>query len=283
MEIEVLDEEVLRQKKREMHLKRKERFLDIFSPVAAILALLLIWLLLVYLFRIPEYLLPPPQSIIQEMAQNFRDLIGHFLITGYEALFGFGAAIFIGFPCAVLLVWSRGIERAIMPLLVFTQTLPKVAIAPLLLVWLGFGILPKLAVAFLIAFFPIVVATATGLKSVETDMVELIQSMSATRWQEFAKARIPNSLPFFFSGVKVAVILSVIGAIVGEFVGADKGLGYLVLVASGNLETKLLFAAIMFLSLLGFGLFTIVSQLEKILIPWHVSMRQQEAVTEVAY
>ncbi len=107
--------------------------------------------------------------------------------------------------------------------------------------------------------------------------------MSATRWQEFAKARIPNSLPFFFSGVKVAVILSVIGAIVGEFVGADKGLGYLVLVTSGNLETELLFAAIMFLSLLGFGLFTIVSQLEKILIPWHVSMRRQEAVTEVAY
>lgn len=283
MEMEALDEEIQRQRKRELHQKRKERFLDVFFPVAAILVFLLVWLLLVYLFRIPEYLLPSPRGIIQEMVLKFGMLLRHLLITGYEAVFGFAAAIVIGFPCAVLIVWSRGIERAIMPILVFTQTLPKVAIAPLLLVWFGFGVLPKLAIAFLIAFFPIVIATTTGLKSVETEMVELIRSMSATRWQEFAKARIPHSLPYFFSGVKVAVILSVIGAIVGEFVGADKGLGYLVMVTSGNLETKLLFAAIVFLSLLGFALFLIVSQLEKVLLPWHVSIRREEAVSEISF
>lgn len=283
MEIEALDEEVLKQRKRELHVKRRERFLEVFFPVAAILAFLLLWLLLVYFLKIPEYLLPSPKGVVLEMKLKFSELMKHSLVTSYESIIGFIAAIIIGFPGAVLIVWSRSIERAIMPLLVFTQTLPKVAIAPLLLVWFGFGILPKLAIAFLIAFFPIVIATATGLKAVETEMVELMQSMSATRWQEFAKARIPYSLPYFFSGVKVAVILSVIGAIVGEFVGSDKGLGYLVLVTSGNLETKLLFAAIIFLSLLGFVLFFIVSQLEKVLLPWHVSVRREEAVREVAY
>lgn len=263
--------------------KKRDKLFGFLFPTLLIVVLIVIWQMAVVGFKVPEYLFPGPGSILKTMANEFVLLASHGYTTTYEAIIGFFMAIAFGVPCAILIVWSRPIERALMPLLVFSQTMPKVAIAPLFLIWFGFGILPKIIVAFLICFFPIVISTAAGLKAVEEEILDLIRSMSASTFQIFVKARIPNSLPYFISGVKVSITLAVIGAIVGEFVGADRGLGYIIMVANGNLDAKLLFAAIFALAIIGYGLFAIVTVLERILMPWHVGVRQEGGIGEATY
>src|SRR5690242_16443384 len=157
-----------------------------------------------------------------------------------------------------------------------SQTIPKVAIAPILVVWLGFGILPKIAIVFLIAFFPIVVSTVVGLKSVESDMIDLLRSMGARTMKIMLRVRGPTALPQMFAGFKIAICLSVVGAIVGEFVGSDKGLGYLLLTATGTLDGPLVWSALIVLIAMGVALFAIVSKIERVVIPWHVSVRAEE-------
>ena len=174
----------------------------------------------------------------------------------------------IGITTSQKLNSCKVLEETIYPLVIFTQVIPKIAIAPLLIIWLGYGAPPKIVIVFLICFFPMVIDTAAGLKSVEEDMLHLIRALGATPWQIFTKIRLPNAMPYIFNGMKISVTLAVVGAIVGEFVGASKGLGYLILVGSANLETNLLFAAVIVLSLLGIVLFSLVRALEKIFIPW---------------
>jgi NitT/TauT family transport system permease protein len=157
----------------------------------------------------------------------------------------------------------------VMPLLLVAQLVPKVAIAPLLLIWFGYGLFPKVLVAFLVAFFPIVVNGASGLASVQPELLDLGHSLQASRWQTFWKFRIPSALPELFSGMKVAVTLAIIGAIIGEFVGGNRGLGYLIIVANQELDTPLAFAAIFLLSAAGIALYAIVEMFERMLIPWH--------------
>ena len=164
-----------------------------------------------------------------------------------------------------------------MPLIVMSQTIPKVAIAPILVVWLGFGMLPKIAVAFLIAFFPIVVSTVAGLKSVETEMIDLVRSMGSTTSQIMLRVRGPTALPQMFAGFKIAICLSVVGAVVGEFVGSDRGLGYLILISTGNLDGPMTWSALFILVGIGVSLFSIVSKIEHWVIPWHVSVRVEDA------
>jgi NitT/TauT family transport system permease protein len=158
-----------------------------------------------------------------------------------------------------------------------SQTIPKVAIAPILVVWLGFGILPKIAVVFLISFFPIVVSTVVGLKSVESDMIDLVRSMGAHTTKIMLRVRGPSALPQMFAGFKIAICLSVVGAVVGEFVGSDQGLGFLLLTSTGNLDGSLVWSALFVLIAMGVTLFAIVGRLERVAIPWHVSIRAEEA------
>ena len=176
-------------------------------------------------------------------------------------------------PLAVGITSYRRFDKFITPILLFFQTVPKIAIAPLFLVWFGFGPFPKVLVAFLISFFPIVIDTAIGLRSISPEMIDLARSMGATKLQIFMRFRMPTALPYFFGGLKVAATLAVVGAVVGEFVGADRGLGYLLLVSNSNLDTPLLFASIVALTALGLILFYIIEVLEHFLIPWHVSRR----------
>jgi NitT/TauT family transport system permease protein len=191
-------------------------------------------------------------------------------------LSGFAAAVLVGVPLAFAVVLSRSVERVTMPFLVMSQTIPKVAIAPILVVWLGFGILPKIAIVFLIAFFPIVVSTVVGLKSVESDMIDLVRSMGARTLKIMLRVRGPTALPQMFAGFKIAICLSVVGAIVGEFVGSDKGLGYLLLTATGTLDGTLVWSALFILIAIGIVLFAMVSKFERLAIPWHVSIRAEE-------
>jgi NitT/TauT family transport system permease protein len=246
-------------------------------PLVAIVAAIALWAALVSVFAIPDYLLPAPQVVAARMVKEAPALWKHGLYTLFSVLTGFASAVAIGVPIAFAIVLSRGMERITMPFLVMSQTIPKVAIAPILVVWLGFGILPKIAVVFLISFFPIVVSTVVGLKSVETDMIDLVRSMGGGTAKIMLRVRAPSALPQMFAGFKIAVCLAVVGAIVGEFVGSDRGLGYLLLTSTGTLDGPLIWAALIVLIAMGMTLFAIVSFIERLAIPWHVSVRLEDA------
>ena len=212
---------------------------NLAAPTLAGLAALVVWWAIVRIFEIPDYLLPAPQAVAARIVKEWPVLVKHGSYTLLSVLTGFVSAVVIGVPLAFGIVLSRSMERVAMPFLVMSQTIPKVAIAPILVVWLGFGILPKIAIVFLISFFPIVVSTVVGLKSVETDMIDLVRSMGARTLKIMLRVRGPSALPQMFAGFKIAVCLAVVGAIVGEFVGSDRGLGYLLLTSTGTLDGTL--------------------------------------------
>ena len=255
---------------------RRERALNILLPFIAVIAFLVLWSAGVRVFEIPDYLLPAPEDVIRRIARDWYVLARNASYTVQSVLSGFAAAVLVGVPLAFAVVLSRSVERVTMPFLVMSQTIPKVAIAPILVVWLGFGILPKIAIVFLIAFFPVVVSTVVGLKSVESDMIDLVRSMGARTLKIMLRVRGPTALPQMFAGFKIAICLSVVGAIVGEFVGSDKGLGYLLLTATGTLDGTLVWSALFILIAIGIVLFAMVSKLERLAIPWHVSIRAEE-------
>jgi len=240
---------------------------------------LAIWEAAVAVLKVPAYLLPPPTEIVRVFINDFAKLAFHGWVTAYEMLLGYALAVGIGIPLAIAITSSERFDRFVMPQMLFFQVVPKVAIAPLFLVWFGVGALPKVLVAFLISFFPIVIDAAVGLRSMSTEMRDLARSMGASRLQVFAQFRLPTSLPYLFSGLKVAATLAVAGAVVGEFVGADKGLGYLLLVTNSNLETALMFATLFALTFIGLAFFYAVEFLEALLIPWHVTHRVREEGT----
>ena len=235
--------------------------------------LLLIWEAAVRIGNVPAYLLPPPSALAMRLASDFRGILFHTLVTSGEVLLGFGLAIVISIPMAALLAQSVWAERILHPILVLSQTVPKVAIAPLLVVWFGFGMAPKILVAFTMCFFPIVVDTLTGFKSAPAQLHWLALSTGATRWQTFVHFQVPAALPHIFSGIKVASTLAIVGAVVGEFVAADRGLGYQLIVANGALDVTLSFTVLVVLSVMGVLLYSLVDFIERLVLPWHVSQR----------
>ncbi|HZD01610.1 MAG TPA: ABC transporter permease [Actinomycetes bacterium] len=247
----------------------------ILIPTAVMVVLLLIWQGVVVAFHIPGYLLPAPTTVLRTLFDEWDQLFSQSIPTLLETLAGFAMSIPVGIGLAVLTVASRPIEKAVYPLLVASQVVPKVALAPLFLVWFGFGLLPKILITFLIAFFPIVIETAVGLRSVPVEMLDLARSMGSSRSQVFWRFRFPHALPNIFGGLKVAITLSVIGSIVGEFVGADQGLGYLLTVSIGRLDTALLFAAIVVLVVIGVVLYGVVDFVERATVRWHPSVGEQ--------
>jgi NitT/TauT family transport system permease protein len=238
--------------------------------IAAIILLIVIWELGVKFFDIKEYLLPAPSVVWKKIVKNFPLLLEYSRVTAWEILAGYLLSIVIGIPMGLMIFYSRFLERIIYPLLVASQTIPKIALAPLLIIWFGWGIWPKIVVSFLIAFFPIVVDTVVGLKQTEPEMIYLVRSMGANRAQIFFKISLPNALPNIFGALKVASTLAVVGAVVGEFVASDSGLGYLLVVSQGYLDTASMFAGIVFLSLLGIIFFFIIEVIERIALPWKV-------------
>ena len=223
---------------------------------------------------VPAYLIPSPGAVAQTLVAEWPLLLEHTLVTTQETIIGFLLAAVIGVGTAVLLVYSPTAEKSLYPLILFAQVIPKIAIAPILVVWFGFGLTPKIILAVLIAFFPVVVSAVAGLRSVDPELLELSATMGASRWKTFRKIRFPAALPHLMSGLKVAVTLAVVGAVVGEFVGADRGLGFVLLLASGNLDAPLLFADLILMSAIGVVLFVAVEVAEGLLIPWHASRRE---------
>jgi NitT/TauT family transport system permease protein len=251
--------------------------LDRFAVLIALVALLFVWELAVDLGRIPVFVLPAPSNIWTSIVKNWSALLAHSWVTLLETLAGFGLSVAIGIPLAFFIVYSRIFDRVIYPMLVASQAVPKVALAPILLVALGYGIAPKIIVAFLIAFFPVVVNTVTGQASVDRDTLNLMHSMGASKMDVFRKVRFPHAVPSMIAGFKVAIAFAVVGAVVGEFVGSRSGLGYYMLLATGNFDTPLVFACVVFLTLMGIILFYTVGLLEVALGRWNRTARIAQA------
>ena len=231
------------------------------------------------IFRIPPYLIPAPLAVVKQLGAEWPRLLSESLVTTYATLGGFALSIAFGIPIAVWIAYSRTVESYVYPLLVFSQSVPKIAIAPLFVVWFGFGIVPKIIAAFMLGFFPVVVSTVAGFKSIEPDMLDLARSMKASRLQTFLHISLPQALPSIFAGLKVSVTLAVVGAVVGEFVGSNSGIGYLLQIANGNFDLPLMFAALTVLSLIGVLLFVAIDIVERLMIPWHASHRADFTAT----
>jgi NitT/TauT family transport system permease protein len=242
---------------------------EVLVPTATLTLLVLAWEAAVGVFRISPIILPPPSAALLFIGKNLGLLLAHTWATTYEILLGFLLAIVVGVVLSVVMIHSRVMSEALYPLLVLSQVLPKVAVAPLLLLWLGYGMLPKVVIAFTIAFFPIVINGVSGLTNVDPEMLDLLRVLKASRWQVLVKIRIKNALPYFFDSLKIAITLAVIGAIVAEFLGGDTGLGYLIIVSNSTISTTMMFAALIVLSVLGMLLFALIMVVERVAIPWY--------------
>jgi NitT/TauT family transport system permease protein len=244
-------------------------------PLALAIVVVVVWELGVRLGNVPAYLLPPPTAILASLVNDWKVISLNVYPTLVAILGGFALSVVIGIPLATVIVFSRLAERILYPPMIASQAIPKVAIAPLFVVWMGFGVLPRVWIAFLIAFFPVVIDTVIGLRSVQPEMLQLGRSMGGGSLRVFLKLRLPNALPNIFAGLKVAIALAVVGAITGEFVGSQAGLGYLLTSASGQMDTALVFAVLVTISVIAMVLFMIIEAVEKLVIPWHSSMRSR--------
>jgi NitT/TauT family transport system permease protein len=241
---------------------------DIGTTTISIVATLAVWEILVRIFQVPAFIVPAPSAIFMEAITRYPLYVYHSWVTFYEMVVGFLLAAVVGVFLAVVIVYSRIIRNLIYPQIVVLQIVPKVAIAPLLLIWAGYGMTSKVLLALLISFFPIVVNMVTGLLAIEEELLELCRILHSGRWQEFSKVRLPNALPYFFSSLKVASTLAVIGAIIGEFVGGSEGLGHLIIIANTELRTSMSFVCLFSLSILGFLLYGFVVLAERVFMPW---------------
>lgn len=229
----------------------------------------LLWEGLIKLLHVPDWLVPAPSQILAVIADKNSVMLSHTLVTLEETLLGFLLALGLGVACAIGIVHFPLLRDTLYPTLIMFNSFPKVAIAPLFVVWIGVGIESKIANAFLTALFPIVLNTIMGLTDMDPELLELVRSMSRSRWILFWKIRLPHSLPYLFAGCKIAISLAVIGAIVGEFISGRSGLGYLVLSANNYFNTPMAFTALLYLVLMSLALYGMVIVAEKLIVPWH--------------
>lgn len=246
---------------------------DAFYIVATVLVTLVVWEGAVRIFHVTPFVLPAPTAILNEFLLAPDYLASNSLYTLYSTLAGFTLAVVIGFLLAVAIVHSRFLERTLYTYLVVLNSIPKVALAPLFVMWLGVGLQPKIAIALMIAVFSIVIDTILGLRSVDPDMLSLAKASRASPLQILVKIRLPNALPSMFAGMKVGIAFALVGAIVGEFVAGQRGLGAVILQAQGSFDSARAFAAIVILAIMGTVLFYLVEFVERLLLPWHTSQR----------
>jgi len=239
----------------------------LFYPLAGVVLLVAIWHVSVVFWNIAEVILPSPARVYDSFMARLPLLWREGIVTFKATFYGFLMALAIGLPMAVAVANSRVLNLMFYPLLVALQSVPKIALAPVILVWFGTGIESKLAMVWLVAFFPIIIDSAAGLRSTPPELIELARSLKASRLQIFLKVQFPAALPFVFTGAKVAITLAVIGAVIGEFIGSNAGLGYLLLTATSQLDTPLAFAALFALSFLGLGVYGLVVLVERLMAP----------------
>ncbi len=236
------------------------------AAVLAHLVLIGAWYLFVALGDVPRFVMPSPIETVNALLQPNYDWWKNTLVTSTEIFAGYFLALVVGVALAMIFTWSKALESFFMPLLVSLNMIPKVALGPLIIVWFKYGVLPNTLIAFSICVFPILLTTARGLRETEPELLDLVRSLKGSRWQLFAKIQLPGALPYIFSGMKVAAILAVAGAIVGEFLGSDRGLGYLMLQVQVMLDTPAMFMAVILITLIGMTLYGLVLALERLLV-----------------
>lgn len=236
------------------------------AAVLAHLVLIGAWYLFVALGNVPRFVMPSPLETVNALLQPNYDWWKNTLVTSTEIFAGYFLALVVGVALAMIFTWSKALESFFMPLLVSLNMIPKVALGPLIIVWFKYGVLPNTLIAFSICVFPILLTTARGLRETEPELLDLVRSLKGSRWQLFAKIQLPGALPYIFSGMKVAAILAVAGAIVGEFLGSDRGLGYLMLQVQVMLDTPAMFMAVILITLIGMTLYGLVLALERLLV-----------------
>jgi len=242
-------------------------------PMATIVVSVVGWELAARLGYVPRYILPAPTGIAVRFYELHVLILHESLFTVQATLLGFVLSVVIGVPLGLALVSWRAFNRAVYPLLIGSQVVPKVALAPLFLVWFGFGLLSKVLITFLVAFFPVLIAAVVGLQATEIEKIYVARAAGANQLQLFWLVRLPNALPVIFGGMKVSITLAIVGALVGEFVASEHGVGKLLLSASGNMDTELLFAGIFALVIIGVALFLLMEAAERLALPWHISQR----------
>jgi len=241
----------------------------ILPPVIVLVFTCVIWELLVRLLQVDKFILPSPGQIIQALVATYSLLWSHSLQTMGEALLGFAAAVAVGVVLGLLMGLAPLVKRAFYPLLIVSQTIPIIALAPLLIIWFGYETLPKVIVVALVCFFPVAVSLVEGLAAADPDMIKLLLAMGATPWQVMTKVRLPGALPAFFAGLKISATYSIMGAVIGEWLGASKGLGVYMTRSMHSFLTERVFAAIVIISLLSLFLFSVIEGLGRICMPWH--------------
>jgi NitT/TauT family transport system permease protein len=235
--------------------------------VLAHAGLILAWYLFVRLGEVPKFVMPSPGATLDALLQPNYNWWSNIAVTGTEIFAGYFLALVVGVALALAFTWSRALEAFFMPLLVSLNMIPKVALGPLIIVWFKYGVFPNSLMAFSICVFPILLTTARGLREIEPELLDLVRSLKGSRWQLFTKIQLPGAMPYIFSGMKVGAILAVAGAIVGEFLGSDRGLGYLMLQVQVTLDTPAMFMAVLLITLLGMLLYGIVLLFERWLVP----------------
>jgi NitT/TauT family transport system permease protein len=241
---------------------------DLLPALLLAAGLMVFWELAIRLFHVPTFVLPAPTEIFASLVAHWQPLLVASKATALEVLFGFVLSAIVGVAVALVIVRFERFGRALYPLIVLFQNVPKVALAPIFILWFGYDLAPKVLLIVVIAFFPVAIDMLAGLQSVEPSFVSLMRSVGASKSKIMLQVRIPHSLPHLMAGLKVAITFSVIGAIVGEFAGANQGLGYVIQFASTQLDTPLIFAALLVVSVLGLAFYYIVEFAERILVPW---------------
>ena len=234
--------------------------------ILAHVLLIAAWYLFVEIGKVPKFVMPSPQATVEALFSGNYRWLDNILVTAVEIYGGYALAVVAGVAIALSFSWSRVWENAMMPLLVSLNMIPKVALGPLIIVWFSYGMFPNMLIAFSIGVFPIVLTTARGLREVEPELLDLVRALRGSKWQIFTKIQLPGALPYIFSGMKVAAVLAVAGAIVGEFLGSEKGLGYLMLQVQVTLDTAAMFMAVILITLLGVLLYGLVLVLERVMV-----------------
>jgi putative hydroxymethylpyrimidine transport system permease protein len=237
-------------------------------PLALLIGLIALWELVVRAAGVPDYLFPAPSAVAAALRDDAGTLGDATLVTAREMVVGYLLAVVLGLAFAVLLHFSTVLKRALLPLLVVSQTVPTVVLAPILAILLGYGIGPKLVVVAIVCFFPIVVNAVDGLRATDPELVRMMRTLHGTRWSLFRRVEFPGALPMIFSGARVAATYAAVGAVFGEWAGSSEGLGFVMLQSQPSLDTALIFASIVILSLLALGLYGAVTLAERMLVPW---------------
>ena len=240
------------------------------------LMVLLLWESAILVFDIPEYVVPKPSVAIAALVANWKVILYYGWVTSVEIVLGFIAGAIGGILLAIAVHRYPVVEAALNPLIVFFQIIPKIALAPIFLLWFGFGLGPKVLLVAIIAFFPVTLNTIVGLVATSPDLGHLVQSVGGTRGQYLWRVQVPNAMPHIFAGLKIAMTFSVIGAVVGEFTGGSEGLGYLILFSSSQVKTPLLFAALLAIAALGLVMYYAIVLLEYWMVPWERHLKQHQ-------